>query len=198
MTELDFSYCGKFSGENGQFVNHWLPMLEWALRRYKVDGEVSPEILLPAINILLIGQAEEWVQQNPAIAELLENPTVDSKKTFLEAFRKQFPQRFTGLYPGGLRLSQRKQETLADYYQTGLKVMGTMHILDQVVKDGVLWWRQNSLVLDAFVDNWIHGIAKAGTRSRLTEVKSELTTLKKAYQMAVDIEKAEKGIEIHS
>ncbi|ODH30366.1 hypothetical protein ACO22_03577 [Paracoccidioides brasiliensis] len=177
MTELDFSYCGKFSGENGQFVNHWLPMLEWALRRYKVDGEVSPEILLPAINILLIGQAEEWVQQNPAIAELLENPTVDSKKTFLEAFRKQFPQRFTGLYPGGLRLSQRKQETLADYYQTGLK---------------------NSLVLDAFVDNWIHGIAKAGTRSRLTEVKSELTTLKKAYQMAVDIEKAEKGIEIHS
>ncbi|EEH35844.2 hypothetical protein PAAG_00167 [Paracoccidioides lutzii Pb01] len=198
MTELDFSCCGKFSGENGQFVNRWLPMLEWALRQYKVDGEVPPELLLPAINVLLTGQAEEWIKRNPAIAGLLENPTVDSKKTFLEAFRKQFPQRFTGSCPGGLRLSQRKQETLADYYQTGLKVMGTMHVVDHVVKDGVLWWRQNSLVLDAFVNNWIHGIAKAGTRSRLIEVKSELTTLKKAYQRAVDIEEAEKGIDVHS
>ncbi|KAL2377736.1 hypothetical protein RJZ90_006519 [Blastomyces dermatitidis] len=63
--------------------------------------------LLPVINVLLTGEAEEWPQATLDLCRLLERPTEEGNETFLGALRDQFPEQTVTE-----KVSCRKPETL--------------------------------------------------------------------------------------
>ncbi|PGG95345.1 hypothetical protein GX51_08274 [Blastomyces parvus] len=194
IADPTFSICGKFSGEKGQSVSRWLVKLEWELRASKVEGKVPAQELLPAINLLLTGEAEDWIQSNPSILRLLENPTEDNRTTFLEAFKDQFPEKSTEEKVScEAEMAKLIQETmsLTEYYQLGVKVLRRLAIKDQAPLNAAAARKPEVYLLEAFISNWIRGLTKSKIRTKLIEVADELTTLSAAYRKALNVERAE-------
>ncbi|OJD12867.1 hypothetical protein AJ78_06603 [Emergomyces pasteurianus Ep9510] len=163
-----FSLCEKLSGEKGQSSSRWLLKLEWELRGSKVNGAIPAEEVLPAIIILLTGEAEKWIQEKPLLARLLDNPTEDNNTTFLEAFKNQFSEQST------------KDKTLRRF---GIK--------DQIATSVAMRRKPEILLPEAVIDKWVRGLVKTRTRIKLIKVSDELSTLSSAYHKAMNFEKAE-------
>ncbi|OJD22056.1 hypothetical protein ACJ73_06603 [Blastomyces percursus] len=181
-----FAICGKFSGVKGQSLNRWLVKLEWELRSSKVGGKVPAEELLPAINLLLTGEAEEWIQANPSLMRLLDNPAEDN--------RGSIPGKSTeekvSCEAEMAKLVQGTMD-LTEYYQLGVRILRRLGIKDQAASTPAKGRKPEILLLEALIGKWIRGLTKSRTRTRLIEVSDELTTLAAAYYKALNIEKAE-------
>ncbi|KLJ06550.1 hypothetical protein EMPG_10048 [Blastomyces silverae] len=191
-----FRHCGKFSGENGQSLNRWLRKLEWELRFVKIDGKVPSDQLLAAIDVLLTGEAEEWLQANPNLCQLLERPTEEGEKIFLEALRDQFPEQPVKKVSCETELAKLVQEDkdLAEYYQAGVKTLRRLGIKDQAATSSVMSREPDILLLEMVVYRWIRGLTKTRTRTKLIEVSSDLPTLQAAYNKARNVEEAEREL----
>ncbi|KAL2360960.1 hypothetical protein RJZ56_006183 [Blastomyces dermatitidis] len=127
--------------------------------------------LLPVINVLLTGEAEEWPQATLDLCRLLERPTEEGNETFLGALRDQFPeQTVTEKVSCEAELAKLVQEDkdLAEYCR-----------------------KPETLLLETVVNKWIRGLKKTRTRIKLMKVSSDLPTLQAAYNRARNVEKAE-------
>ncbi|OJD23606.1 hypothetical protein ACJ73_05042 [Blastomyces percursus] len=189
-----FAICGKFSGEKGQSLDRWLVKLEWELRGFRVGGVIPADELLPAINLLLSGEAEEWIQNNPSLRRLLESPTEDNRIIFMEAFRDQFPEEIMEekvSCEAEMDKLVQGNNNLTEYYHLGVKILRRLGIKDQIAVTPAMGRRAEILLLETFIRKWIRGLNKARTRTKLIEVANELPTLASAYHKALNIEKAE-------
>ncbi|OJD24486.1 hypothetical protein ACJ73_04154 [Blastomyces percursus] len=180
-----------------QSLSRWLVKLEWELRASKVGRVVPAEELLPAINLLLTGEAEEWIQANPSLMRLLESPTEDNRVTFMEAFKDQFPEETLEekvSCEAEMDKLVQGEAGLTEYYQLGVKVLRRLGIKDQIAATPAMGRKAEILLLETFIRKWIRGLNKTRTRTKLIEVANELPTLSAAYHKALNIEKAEQEL----
>ncbi|OAT07235.1 hypothetical protein BDBG_03322 [Blastomyces gilchristii SLH14081] len=150
--------------------------------------------LLPVINVLLTGEAEEWPQATLDLCRLLERPTEEGNETFLGALRDQFPeQTVTEKVSCEAELAKLVQEDkdLAEYCQAGVETLRHQGIKDQVASSSMIGRKLETLLLETVVNKWIRGLKKTRTRIKLMKVSSDLPTLQAAYNRARNVEKAE-------
>ncbi|EEQ92517.2 uncharacterized protein BDCG_07637 [Blastomyces dermatitidis ER-3] len=150
--------------------------------------------LLPVINVLLTGEAEEWPQATLDLCRLLERPTEEGNETFLGALRDQFPeQTVTEKVSCEAELAKLVQEDkdLAEYCQAGVETLRHQGIKDQVASSSMIGRKPETLLLETVVNKWIRGLKKTRTRIKLMKVSSDLPTLQAAYNRARNVEKAE-------
>ncbi|EGE83540.2 hypothetical protein BDDG_06484 [Blastomyces dermatitidis ATCC 18188] len=154
-------------------------------------------ILLPVINVLLTGEAEEWPQATLDLCRLLERPTEEGNETFLGALRDQFPeQTVTEKVSCEAELAKLVQEDkdLAEYCQAGVETLRHQGIKDQVASSSMIGRKPETLLLETVVNKWIRGLKKTRTRIKLMKVSSDLPTLQAAYNRARNVEKAEREL----
>lgn len=91
---LQFAFCGTFSGRDNTSAAKWIKRLEFELTPYQDEnGVISAQKFLSSVDLLLSDEAAEWADIDQDAMKLLNDPnhTTQPVSTFKDLFNNTFP-----------------------------------------------------------------------------------------------------------
>ena len=188
-----FAFSGSFSGSGEISAARWLKKLEWEIEPYHLHGQPTPKTLLKYVDLLLTDDAATWAETSQEVSSLLsmKNPSVSDVVRFKKLFEARFPSKSFGLastpasFDHELRqLSQRKDESLNDYYKRVLAMMHRIGASDRIF-DGRPLTILESTMLDLIIKAFVDGLHDTNTYEKcFAKIEQSGLSLYEIYRVA--------------
>ena len=151
-----FSFCGRYTSKEVS-ASRWLKSFEHELSEFRnAEGLIPPSTYLHYLDLLLLGEAAEWIESNPEAVRLMAtpNPTQATVDQLTSLLRERFPAKTVEVTPMSFDielsdLRQKPNESLTSYYTRTLNLMQKYGAKDR--SPTVLLTLAESSLLDTFL-----------------------------------------------
>ena len=169
-----FNFCSRYTGKE-MSAFRWLKSFEHELAVCRdAQGQIPPATYLYYLDLLLHGEAAEWVESNPEAVRLMAtpNPTQDTVSQFSSLMQERFPTKSVEPTPVSFdmelsELRQRHDESLISYYTRTLNLMQKYGAKDR--SSTVILTLAESSLLDTFLRVWIKGLNDQSVKRKAAE-----------------------------
>ena len=138
------------------------------------QGLIPPATYLRYIDLLLLGEAAEWVESNPEAVRLMAtpDPTQATVSQFVSLLQERFPSKAVESSPVSFdlevsELRQKQDESLMAYYSRTLNLMQKYGAKDRSAT--VVLSLAESSLLHTFLRVWIKGLSDPSIKRKAAE-----------------------------
>ena len=185
-----FNFCGRYTGKE-MSASRWLKLFDHELSEFRgEDGLVPPATYLRYLDLLLSGEAAEWVESNPEAVRLMatQSPTQATVSQFVSLLQERFPSKAVESSPVSFdlevsELRQKQDESLKSYYSRTLNLMQKYGAKDRSI--AVVLSLAESSLLDTFLRVWIKGLSDPSIKRKAAEGMGDPSrSMKAVYGLA--------------
>ncbi|MCJ1343984.1 hypothetical protein MMC31_002184 [Peltigera leucophlebia] len=201
-----FALSGPFSGSDGLPASRWLKKLQYDLKpSYPPHHPSYPREYVNALDVLLVGEAAEWAEENPLVQTRINkaDPTLEDVEALKTLLQDRFPQRLTEITTFNINaelesLKQQSDENLLTYYKRAKSMMERVGARDRA-ESGTPLTPLEAAPLDTVMRSFVKGIHDMGIKKAaargLTSATKSFSALyiivEEARCIKVEVEKLE-------
>ena len=169
----------------------WIKSFEHELSDFRDEnGMIPPSTYLRYLDLLLLGEAAEWVESNPEAVRLMatQDPTQATVSQFISLLQERFPSKAVESAPISFdlevsELRQKQDESVMSYYSRTLNLMQKYGAKDRSAT--VILSLAESSLLDRFLRVWIKGLIDPSIKRKAAEGMGDPNrSLKAVYGLA--------------
>ena len=169
-----FTLCGRYTGKE-MSAARWIKSFEHELSGFRREnGMIPPATYLRYLDLLLLGEAAEWVESNPEAVRLMAtpDPTQATVSQFISLLQERFPSKAVESAPVSFdleasELRQKQDESVMSYYSRTLNLMQKYGAKDRSAT--VVLSLAESTLLDTFLRAWIKGLIDPSIKRKAAE-----------------------------
>ena len=185
-----FTFCGRYTGKE-MSAARWIKSFEYELSDFRDEhGVIPPATYLQYLDLLLLGEAAEWVESNPEAVRLMatQDPTQATVSQFISLLQERFPSKAVNSAPVSFdlevsELRQKHDESVMSYYSRTLNLMQKYGAKDRSAT--VILSLAESSLLDTFLRMWIKGLTDPSIKRKAAEGMGDpKRSLKAVYGLA--------------
>ena len=158
-----FTFCGRYTGKE-MSAARWIKSFEYELSDFRDEsGMIPPATYLRYLDLLLLGEAADWVESNPEAVRLMaiHDPTQATVSQFISLLQQRFPSKAVESAPVSFdlevsELRQKQNESVSSYYSRALNLMHKYGGKDRSAT--VVLSSVEALLLDMVLRVWIKGL----------------------------------------
>ena len=111
-----FAFCGRYTGKD-MSASRWIKSFKYEMSEFRgEDGRIPPTKYLHYLDLLLLGEAAEWVKSNPEAVRLMTtpDPTDSTVSQFVSLLQERFPSKAVESAPVSfdLEVSELEKQTV--------------------------------------------------------------------------------------